>query len=191
MKFITALLIAATFTLPVHAQSRTTREATYALLGSVKTVRTETAIVFKKDDEYLEGPRILSMTVAFREDGSRPELCLYDEKGSLARRIETRFEGKKQVEYLNYDGAGKMWLRGVHLYDADGRVRENATYHGDGSLRSKTVFVRNEKAQVIESAEYNARGTLLDKFTYTFNAAGELQTLERSQYRPTGLLLST
>lgn len=185
---IIALLIAVALTFPVHAQKKTTREATYALIGPVRTVRTETANMLKKDGQYVEGPRILNMTIAFNEDGSRPELCLYDEKGALSRRIVMRFEERKQVESLNYDGAGKMWLRGVSLYDAEGRVSENATYNGDGSLRSRTILTRNARGQVIESAEYDAKGTVLDKFSNTFNAAGELKTVERSSYRADGSL---
>src|ERR1043165_7172101 len=101
---------------------KSTREATYALLGPVKEMRTETAFVNRKDNEYVEGPRILSMTVSFNEDGSRPELCIYDEHGSLARRIVTKFEDGNETEFLNYDGGGRMWLRGVFLYDEHGRT---------------------------------------------------------------------
>ena len=183
---IIALLIAVTFTFPVQAQNKSTREATYALIGPVRTVRTETANMFKKDGHYVEGPRILNMTVSFDEDGRRPELCLYDEKGSLSRRIVMRFEEGKEVEFLNYDGAGKMWLRGVDRYDAEGRSNEQATYNGDGSLRTKTTFTHNDLGQLIERAEYDARGNLLDKFSYAFNPAGELKTVERISYRADG-----
>lgn len=185
---IIALLIAVTSTFPVHAQNKSTREATYALIGPVRTVRTETANMFEKDGHYVEGPRILNMTVSFDEDGRRPELCLYDEMGSLSRRIVIRFERGKQVEYLNYDGAGKMWLRGVSHYDAKGRSDEQATYNGDGSLRSKTTVTYNDLGQLIERAEYDARGTLLDKLSNTFNGAGVLKAVERSSYRPDGSL---
>lgn len=186
-----ALLIAVTSTLPVYAQNKTTREATYALLGPVKTVRTETADVNEKDGQLVEGARVLQMTISFTEDGRRPELCLYDENGSLQRRIVIIFEGRKEVEFLNYDGAGKMWLRGVSHYDAEERVREKATYNGDGSLRSKTILTRNARGQVIEIAEYSARGTLLEKFINTYNDAGALQLSERSNYDGDGLLRFT
>src|SRR5882672_9979738 len=95
---ITALALAVTFTFPVHAQTLTTREATYALVGPVRTVRTETATLIKNDSGYVEGPRVLSMTIAFNENGGRTELGLYNEQGSLNRRIVTRFEGRHQVE---------------------------------------------------------------------------------------------
>jgi hypothetical protein len=96
--------------------------------------------------------------------------------------------GANRFEFLNYDGAGNMWLRGVDHYDSEGRSNEQATYNGDGSLRSKTTFTHNDLGQLIERAEYDARGTLLDKFSNTFNAAGELKTVERSSYRADGSL---
>jgi hypothetical protein len=185
---IVALLISVIFTFPAHAQDKTTRERTYALVGPVRTVRTETANVLKKDGHYVEGPRILNMTISFNEDGNRPELCLYDERGSLSRRIVMRFEGKKQVEFLNYDGAGTMWLRGVDHYDAEGRAIGHATYNGDGSLHSKTTLTRNDRGQVTEVAQYDAKGTLLEKSSNTFNAVGELKSVERSSYRADGSL---
>lgn len=186
--FITGLLIAVISASSVHSQNRTDKEATYALVGPVRTVRTETASVLKEDGRYVEGQRIVSMTISLNEDGNRTELGLYNEKGSLVRRIVSKFEGMKLVEFLNYDGAGKMWLRGVDLYDAEGRVREKATYNGDDSLRSKTTLTRNDRGQVIEMAEYGAKGTLLQKFSNNFNAEGELKSVERSFYGADGSL---
>lgn len=186
--FIIALLIAVTFTLPLHAQKKTTREMTYALVGPVRTIRTEIANVSEKDGHYVEGVRTLQMTVSFNEDGNRTELGLYDGMGSLSRRIVTKFEGRKPVEFLNYDGSGKVWLRTVVHYDAEDRVRETANYDGDGSLVSKTTSTRNALGQAIEVAEYDAKGTLLSKFSNRFNAAGELNTIERSFYSADGSL---
>jgi hypothetical protein len=182
------LLVTLTSAFCVHAQMRTDKEATYALVGPVRAVRTETATVVKKDGLYIEGPRVLQMIISFNEDGNRTELGLYDDTGALNRRIVSRFEGPRLIEFLNYDGAGKMWLRGVDLYDAAGRTREKATYNGDGSLRSRTVFTRNDRGQLVQWAEYSAMGIVMDKVNNTFNDAGELKTVERSYYRPDGSL---
>lgn len=186
--FIIGLLFAVTLASSVHAQNSNDKEATYALVGPVRTVRTETGNMLQKDGQYVEGPRVLNMTVSLNEDGNRTELGLYDEKGELVRRIVSKFEGRKLVEFLNYDGGGNMWLRGVDLYDAEGRVREKATYNGDGSLRSKTTLTRNDRGQLIELREHDAKETLLDKFSYEYNAVGELKSIERSSYTADGLL---
>jgi hypothetical protein len=186
--FMIGLLIAVIFSSSVHAQHSNDKEATYALVGPVRTVRTETANMLQKDGHYVEGPRVLNMTVSLNEDGNRTELGLYDEKGELVRRIVSKFEGRKLVEFVNYDGAGNMWLRGVELYDAERRVREKATYNGDGSQRSKTTLTRNERGQLIEMTEYDAKGTLLEKSSNTYNAVGEPKSVERSSYTADGLL---
>ena len=190
MKSLPSLLAAvfvSLFAIPSYAQ-HSTREATYALQGPVKEMRTETADVSKKGNDYVEGPRILSMTVTFNEDGSRPELCIYNEQGTLVRRIVEKFEKGRDAEFLNYDGAGQMWLRGVFLYDDDGRPRGEETYNGDGSLRSKTVLVRNDAGLVIQRSEYNAQNVLMDQFKNTFDEAGKLKTSERTAYHADGSL---
>jgi hypothetical protein len=174
----------------VHAQTMTTREATYALAGPVRTVRTEAATFVMKDGNYVEGPRVLQMTISFNEDGNRTDLGLYDEAGKLSRRIESRLEGRRLIEFLNYDGSGRMWLRGTSLYDEEGQIKEKATYNGDGSLRSKTLYTRNKQGQLIESAEYSANGTLMEEISNTFND-GDLKTSERRLYRADGSLQST
>src|SRR5688500_5919377 len=103
--FMIGLLIAVSSASSVLAQNSNDKEATYALVGPVRTVRTETANILRKDGRNVEGPRILNMTVSLNEDGNRTELGLYDEKGSLVRRIVSKFEGRRLVEFLNYDGA--------------------------------------------------------------------------------------
>ena len=184
---IAAILVSFTATCAVSAQE-STRVATYALRGPVRDMRTETATISKNGSDYVEGPRILSMTVTFNEDGNRPELCLYNEKGVLTRRIAGKFENGKETEYVNYDGAGKMWLRTVYLRNAEGRVRGEETYNGDSSLRSKTTFVRNSTGKMIERSEYSPQDVLLERFTNTYSDAGELETTERSSCRPDGRL---
>jgi hypothetical protein len=168
----------------------TMREATYALRGPVRTFRTETAAFVLRDGHYVEEPRVLQMTADFNTDGNRTDLKIYDDKGVLSRQIEMKFEGRKLIEFLNYDGKGHMWLRGTTFYDDEGRVTGNATYHGDGSLRSKRVLTRDKEGRVIESSEYNAKGTLLDKISNTFDA-GDLKTSHRSLYGADGSLQST
>jgi hypothetical protein len=190
MKFlVSALLVSLTATSAVYAQKTTVREATYALLGPVRDFRTESATIYSKDGEYAEGPRVLNMTATFNEDGNRPELCLYNEKGMFTRRIEEKFKDGKQVEFANYDGAGRMWLRGVSFYDQEGRPSGDETYNGDGSLRSKSTITRNAAGQLTERAEYGANDVLLERFKNTYNDAGGLKTTEQTSYGPDGSLI--
>jgi hypothetical protein len=151
-------------------------------------MRVEEADVIVKDGKFVEGPRVLRMKVVFNEDGSRPDFYLYNEKGVMVRRIEMRFEGGKNTEFLNYDGSGRMWLRGVFSYDRDGRLTGRAHYNGDGSLLSRTTHTRNAKGEVIETTEHNGRGVLIDKFVYALDANGKVQSRERTSYYPNGAI---
>jgi len=176
--------------LVVQAQQRGDAWATYALTGSVRSFKTETATVVVKDGQPVEGPHVVQMTAEFDENGNRTDFGMYNQDGVLVRRIVERFDGPRMVEFINYDGSGNAWLRGTQDYDANGRIVEQMTYNGDKSLRSKKVYIRNDQGQVVEWAEYAANGVVLDKMTNTFTAAGRPNTSEREQRAPNGVLVS-
>lgn len=163
---------------------------TYALKGPVKSVRAEAATYVLKDGQWVEGPRVLEMTVDFAEDGNRIQVSFYRE-GNLTRRIEDKYdEDGRQTEYLNYDGAGNMWLRGEFTYDDKGKVSGETTYTGDGSVRSKRFIKRNEQGQVLENVEYSPKGIVMEKLTNTF-VDGALATTFRSIHFVDGVLVRT
>ena len=187
---LATLFVLLSSALSVYAQGRTFAESTYALKGRVRTVRVERAKFVEKDGSYIEGPRVLSMTIAFNEDINRTEVCFHDEKGALTRRIVDKYDGKRATEFLNYDGQGKMWLRGVFLYDDQGQPAGRESYNGDGTLRTRSTLKRNNRGQVIESAEFDARGALLSKLTNAYTEKGELTIIEHATYGPNGALRS-
>src|SRR5688572_15146414 len=141
IKFLVFIALASTFTVQAQTQTPETKSAkiksnirwnTYALKGPVKSVRAESATYVLKNGEWVEGPRLLEMTVEFAESGHRTEVCFYRE-GKLARRIQDKHDADgRAIEYLNYDGSGNMWLRGTFTYDENGKMKEETTYHGDG-----------------------------------------------------------
>jgi antitoxin component YwqK of YwqJK toxin-antitoxin module len=172
-----------------QAQERSMAEATYALKGPVRTFKVEVATFVSKDSDHVEGPRVTKMEASFNQDGNRTDLYIYNDKGVLSRRIVMKFDGRKMTEAMNYDGAGKMWLRIVNVYDDKSVLKEELTYHGDGTLRTKKTFKRDELNQAIEVSEYNAQGVLLDQFKNTFDGR-VLLTTERKVYRENGSLAS-
>lgn len=186
--FIVALI---SFLTPVlaNAQDRSDADATYALKGPVRSFKTELATFVLKDGNWVEGPRVLQMEASFNTDGNRTDFYMYN-KGLLARRIESKFKGRQMTEAINYDGAGRAYLRIVDSYDDNGRIKEEATYNGDGSLRSKTSFNRNSRGQLIESKEYSADGVLMEQITNKFEG-DKLQSSERKLYFPNGSLQQT
>lgn len=173
-----------------HAQERSIADATYALKGPVRTFKVEVATFVSKNGDYVEGPRVPQMDASFNEDGNRTNLNIYNDKGVLTRRIAMKFDGRKMTEAINYDGAGKMWLRTLNVYDDMSQLKEVLTYNGDGSLRSKKILKRNELGRITEIKEYNAQEVLLDHFKNTFDGP-RLLTTERKVYREDGSLAST
>lgn len=190
MKTLKLVVLMALMSLAGHAQERSMADATYALKGPVRTFRVEVATFVSKDGNYVEGPRVAQMEATFNQDGNRTDLHIYNVQGALTRRIVMKFNGRKMTEALNYDGAGRMWLRIVDVYDDEGRLKEELTYKGDGSLRTKKTFKRDELGQAFEVSEYNAQGVLVDQFKNTFDGR-LLLTTERKVYRENGSLAST
>lgn len=181
------MVLLALMSLVADAQDRSDADATYAIKGPVRTFKVEVATFVLKDGDYVEGPRVTQMEATFNQDGNRTDLRMYDDKGVLSRRIVMKFDGRKMTEAINYDGAGKMWLRTVNTYDAQGLLKEELTYNGDGSLRSRKTFKRDELGHAIETSEYNAQGVLLDHFKNDFDGP-VLLTTERRAYREDGSL---
>ena len=189
MKLLKVVVLVALTSLVGHAQERSIADGTYALKGPVRTFKVEVATFVSKDGDYVEGPRVVQMEASFNQDGNRTDLHMYNEKGVLSRRIVMKFDGRKMTEAINYDGAGKMWLRTVNVYDDKSLLKEDLRYNGDGSLRSKKTFKRDQLGRAIEVSEYNAQGVLLDQFKITFDGP-RLLTTERKVYREDGSLAS-
>ncbi len=190
MKAPKVLVLVALMTLVAHAQQRSDADATYALKGPVRTFRVEVATFGLKDGDYVEGPRVVQMDATFNLDGNRTDLHIYDDKGVLTRRIVMKYDGRKMIEAINYDGAGKIWLRTIDVYDDKGLLKEEITFNGDESLRSRKTVKRDKLGQAIETNETNAQGVLLDQFKNTFDGR-RLITTERKVYRENGSLAST
>jgi antitoxin component YwqK of YwqJK toxin-antitoxin module len=189
MKALKVVALAALMSVGGQAQERSMADATYAIKGPVRTFKVEVATFVSKDGDYVEGPKVLQMEASFNLDGNRTDLHIYNDKGVLSRRIVMQFDGRRMTEAINYDGAGKMWLRSVNIYNDKGLLKEEQTYDGDGSLRSKKTFKRDELGQAIEVSEYNAKGVLMDQFKNTFDGR-RLLTTERKVYRENGSLAS-
>ena len=186
MKTLHAIALIALLSAVGHAQNRTMADATHAIKGPVKTFRTEIATFVLKDGEYVEGPKVLREEAWFNKDGNRTDYHLYS-NGVLSRRIVMKYEGRRMLECINYDGAGQPYLRIVNTYDEEGKKTEESTYHGDGSLRSKTTFKRNQRGLLLEVVERSAQGVLMEQFNYKYEGK-EVYTWERKIYDPSGTL---
>lgn len=188
MKTLHVLALIVLLSVVAQAQERSMADATYALKGPVRTFRTEIATFVLKDGEYVEGPRVPQMEAEFNRDGNRTDFYMYTREGKLGRRIVMKFDGRKMIECLNYDGAGRMYLRIVDSYNEAGHIKESISYNGDGSLRSKTEFQRNARGQLVQQTERNAQGGLMEQFNNKFEGR-DLYTSERKIYDSNGTLV--
>lgn len=190
MKTLTALVLLAVISIPGQAQNTNMAMATYGIKGPIRTFRIEVATFVAKDDgTYVEGPRLLQSEASFNTDGNRTDLRFYNEKGALTRRIAMTFNGRKMIESVNSDGAGRMWLRTEFFYDDEGRNNGSMAYNADGSLNSKWVIKRNNRGLVTEAARYSGQGTLIEQNTSRYDGP-TLLTQQRDVYYPSGSLQS-
>jgi hypothetical protein len=186
MRTLHAIALIALLSVIGQGQSRTMADATHAIKGPVKTFRTEIATFVLKDGEYVEGPRVLREEAWFNQDGARTDYHIYS-KGVLARRIVLKFENRKMIEGINYNGAGQAYLRIVNTYDETGKVKEVNNYHGDGSLRSTKTFKRNSLGQLLELVERSAQGVLMEQMNYKYEGK-TVYSWERKIYDSSGTL---
>jgi antitoxin component YwqK of YwqJK toxin-antitoxin module len=125
-------------------------------VGPVRTVRVETASYVKRDGELVEGPRRLSFTNSYSEDGKRREWEYYAADGALRdRSVIVYNDGGRVVEQYSYRGSGRLNAKSISKPDEG----ETLNYDGDGRLRSRSVIVIREDGSR-EVNLYNADGTL-------------------------------
>jgi antitoxin component YwqK of YwqJK toxin-antitoxin module len=128
-------------------------------VGPVRTARVETARYVKQDGALVEGPRRLSASASYSEDGKRSEQEEYAEDGTMQQRIVHVYDDAgRLVEQEIYDGRGGLTAKVVSRPDAG----EVVTYGPDGKLQQRVVTVRGENG-VTETKTYDASGALLER----------------------------
>lgn len=128
-----------------------------ALVGPVRTARVETASYVKQDGALVEGPRRLSSSISYSEDGKHREEESYAEDGTLRQRFVGVYDDAGRViEQESYDGRGVLQAKVVSRPDAG----EVLTYGPDGNLRQRAVTTRGENG-VSETKTYDAGGALI------------------------------
>lgn len=125
-------------------------------VGPVRTVRVEVASYVKRDGKLVEGPRKLSFTNSYSEDGKRREWEYYAADGTLSyRSVVVYDDGGRVVEQYNYRGRDQLNTKVISKPDEG----ETLYYNADGSLRNRKVIVVREDGSR-EVKFYNADGTI-------------------------------
>lgn len=176
MKLILTLsIVLFTATSPLLAQQKLKRlPENMSLLGPVRTVRMERAAITNINGESVEGPRILVMTAAYNEDGTRLVRANFNENGSLANRMVETYEADgRLLESGFYNSGGTLTARLVNTYDTNRQLIEQVTFRGDGSMSTRTVKQRLGDQLQTEMTIYDLHGGVDRVITTNVTAVGE------------------
>ena len=186
MKTLHVVILIALFSVLTQAQPRGMAYATYALKGPVKSFRTEVATFVLRDGKYVEGPRVVRSEAFFNRDGNRTDYHMYSARGTLAGRIVMKFEGRKNVETIRYDGAGRITWRHETTFDETGVSKDRRTYYGE-TLYSTTTWKKNSANQIVEMKEISVDGVLLDQWNTKWEGS-TLHSYENKSFYEDGTL---
>lgn len=186
MKTPRVLALVALLSVLTQAQSRSMADSTYALKGPVKSFRTEVATFVLQDGKYVEGPRVVRSEAFFNRDGNRTDYHMYSRNGVLAGRIVMKFDGRKIVEVIRYDGAGRITWREETTFDEAGVSKDRRTYHGE-TLYSTTTWKKNSANQIVELIEISVEGVLLNHWKQKWEGR-TLYSYENKIYHEDGKL---
>lgn len=107
-------------------------------VGPVRAVRVEAATYVRRDGVLVEGPRILSHTYSYSEDGRRSEYEKYAADGTpRGRAVSVYDDAGRRVEYSFYSEGDRLVSRVISKPDEG----EDLYYDGDGTLRRRVVAV--------------------------------------------------
>lgn len=131
-------------------------------VGPVRTVRAETATYVKRDGVLVEGPRKLSYTLSYSEDGKRREEETYAVEGRPRGRTVTLYDDAgRTVGYSRYSESGQLIGKTIRKPDEG----ETLIYYGDGTLRQRSVAAPRGDGTT-EVRVYNAYGALEQTLVY-------------------------
>lgn len=125
-------------------------------VGPVHTVRVETATYVKRDGVLVEGPRKLSYTLSYSDDGKRreEETCAVEGR-PRGRSVIIYDDAGRMVEWDVYSESGQLIAKHIRKPDEG----EELFYNGDGSLRQRSISVPRGDGTT-EVKVYNAYGAL-------------------------------
>jgi hypothetical protein len=137
------------------------------LKGPVETVRVRQATKLSEDGKQSESPLLLTHVVTYDQSGNRTELALYDQTGTLSRRIAYQYdpETKRRSGLITYNSQNAMVRKVTDKYGSNG-LKVSSTvqvFDEDGTLFRKTELTFDTLGELIEVAEYKGDGSLIKK----------------------------
>jgi antitoxin component YwqK of YwqJK toxin-antitoxin module len=140
----------------------------FLIFGPVHTIRDERATFTVSNGVLAEGPRTLSMTLTYNEDGTRQERTSYEPDGSISNRtIDLYDPDGRALERKSFNGAGELTERVVTTYDSQKNLLEEITYRPNGSVSNRLTIGRRGDQRTIDSVSYGEYGLIRSKGTTT------------------------
>lgn len=162
------LVIVAAVSFSSAQQQHKKRPGPFLIWGPVRIIRDERATFTNRNGEFIEGPRILSMTLTYNEDGTKQEQTSYAADGSISSRTAYLYDQDERVlETSSFNGKGELKSRIVSKYDSQENLVEEISYRSDGSISDRLTFVRRGDQRVIDSVSYDEHGVIRSKSTTT------------------------
>ena len=156
------------------AQSKSGRESA-GLVGPVRTVRVETALVSNVSGQLVEGKRVLTHTTSFDEKGNTTGQDVFKPDGSPERKLAWghAYDAKgRETETTFLNAQGALTARAVYVYDGRGRKVEATFYAPNGEVNHVEKFDYDDKGRLTGVAHLSQDGTIRNTQTYTYDADG-------------------
>lgn len=148
------------------AQGKTDRDRE-GLKGAVQIVRVRKMTTLDENGKQSAGPLLLTQVVTYDQSGNRTELALYDDIGTLSRRIVYTYdpETRRRSGLITYDSQNSMIRKVIDINGSSG-FKKNRTiqdFNEDGTLFRKTELTFDELGELIEVAQYQPDGSLVKR----------------------------
>ena len=167
MRLLTSALVLLLLFLVCPSQQRISRRVRAQLFwGPIRSVRVERADFVDRDGQRVEGPRVLTQTIDYNEEGTRCEVATYNRDGSVTQRIAETYDKEGHIlQSATLRANGQIETRIEYKYDAAQRWSEISLFREDGSPANRTTFRYEGDQRFQESVSYDLNGLIASKST--------------------------
>lgn len=148
-------------------QQEKRRPGFLGLRGPVRSVREEQVGVTNENGEFIEGRRVLVITITYNEDGTKQEQTFYAPGGAIRNKMTRLYDlDGRPLEETNFTGRNHdLPFKTVYHLDSQKKVSEMIVYKPDGTILRQETIVRCENAQTTETMVYDQNGAVVSTNT--------------------------
>ena len=167
MRALTTALLVLFLSLVCPSQQHVSRRVRAQLFwGPIRSIRIERAEFINREGRQVEGPRVLTQTIDYNEEGTRCEVTTYNRDGVVTQRISETYDKEGHIlQSATLKANGQIETRIEYKYDAAKRWSETSLFREDGSVANRTSFRYEGDKRFHESVSYDLNGLILSKST--------------------------